>query len=130
MMITIDRKFYRFLQGMILALLCVFRVSAQTRDITINNDHENTYLFNLTAGYDPFLITDTFDGANSVVSADIDDDGDNDVLGAARFGDDIVWWENLDGSGFSWTNHVIFSFFNGAQSVVAVDLNQNGNMAM
>ncbi len=35
----------------------------------------------------------SFDGAYSVYAADIDGDGDRDILGAAYFGDDITWWK-------------------------------------
>ena len=35
-----------------------------------------------------------FDGAISSTAADVDGDGDLDVLGAANAADDITWWEN------------------------------------
>jgi len=38
-----------------------------------------------------------FDGAASVYAADVDGDGDLDVLGAAQNADDIAWWENRGG---------------------------------
>ena len=34
----------------------------------------------------------TFGGASSVFAADVDGDGDTDVLGAALEDDDITWW--------------------------------------
>ncbi|MCK4594301.1 hypothetical protein KAU45_07350, partial [bacterium] len=48
-----------------------------------------------------------FYGAVSVYAADVDGDNDLDVLGAARDANDITWWENLDGSGTSWTEHTV-----------------------
>lgn len=36
----------------------------------------------------------TFDRAYSVHAADLDGDGDMDVLGAAGIADEITWWEN------------------------------------
>ena len=39
----------------------------------------------------------SFGGAFSVHAADVDGDGDLDVLGAAVFADDIAWWENRGG---------------------------------
>jgi len=39
-------------------------------------------------------IAANFDGANSVYAADIDSDGDMDVLGAAWGADEITWWES------------------------------------
>jgi hypothetical protein len=56
----------------------------------------------------------------------MDGDGDVDVLGAARFADDITWWEN-DGSE-SFTEHTIDGSFNGAISVYATDMDGDGDV--
>jgi hypothetical protein len=69
------------------------------------------------------IIDDNFFGARSVHSIDIDDDGDMDVLGAGTFADAITWWENLDGSGASWAEHIVDGRFDGAYSVHAEDVN-------
>src|SRR5690606_13217084 len=45
------------------------------------------------------IISTTANGARSVFSADIDNDGDMDVLSASFSNDRIVWYENLDGFG-------------------------------
>ena len=69
-----------------------------------------------------------FDGAWSVSSADIDDDGYMDVLGAGYWADDITWWENVDGSGTSWTEHTVDGDFDGAWSVCFADIDSDGYM--
>jgi FG-GAP-like repeat/Secretion system C-terminal sorting domain len=69
-----------------------------------------------------------FDGAWGVYSADVDGDGDIDVLGAATFADDITWWENLDGTGLSWFEHTVDGEFGGAISVYAEDVDGDGDM--
>ena len=43
------------------------------------------------------IITTAADGAQSVFAADVDGDGDTDVLSASRDDDKIAWYEN-DGS--------------------------------
>ncbi|MCK4593379.1 VCBS repeat-containing protein, partial [bacterium] len=63
-----------------------------------------------------------FDGAHSVYAADVDGDNDMDVLGAALDVNDITWWENLDGSGTTWTEHTVDGNFDGAVSVYAADV--------
>lgn len=52
-----------------------------------------------------------------------------DVLGAARFGFGgyIVWWENVNGSGISWSEHII-DYFSNAASVYAEDMDDDGDM--
>jgi len=69
-----------------------------------------------------------FDGANSVYAADVDGDDDIDVLGAAYYACDITWWENLDGSGTSWTEHLVDGDFDSACSVYAADVDGDDDM--
>ena len=69
-----------------------------------------------------------FSGAMSIYSEDIDGDGDMDVLGAAYTHDDITWWENIDGSGTSWTEHTVDGYFDGARSVYSEDVDGDGDM--
>jgi hypothetical protein len=69
-----------------------------------------------------------FDGAWGLYSADIDGDGDIDVLGAAWWDNDIAWWENIDGLGTTWIKHTIEGEFRHAASVYADDINGDGDM--
>ena len=73
-------------------------------------------------------ISTTFNRAFSVYAADIDRDGDMDVLGAAITDNDISWWENTNGDGTSWTKHTVDGSFGGARSVYAADINNDGFM--
>ncbi len=65
--------------------------------------------------------------AFAVHSADLDDDGDADVLGAAYHGDDITWWENLDGTGSQWHERLIAGDFDGAHDVAVADMDNDGD---
>jgi len=69
-----------------------------------------------------------FSNAMSVYSEDMDGDGDMDVLGAAYGANDITWWENIDGSGTSWVEHIVDGGFNGAVSVYSEDIDSDGDM--
>jgi len=51
-----------------------------------------------------------------------------DVLGAAYADGEITWWENVDGSGTSWTEHIVTEEFYGAFSSYSVDVNGDGYM--
>ena len=72
-------------------------------------------------------LDDSFNYARSVYAADLDGDGDIDVLGAAENANDIIWWENTDGIGTEWTEHIVDSDFDGANSVYAADVDGDGN---
>jgi hypothetical protein len=74
------------------------------------------------------IIDDYFQSAKSVYSEDIDNDGDMDVLGAAYHADDITWWENVDGLGTAWNEHTVDGNFDGARSVYAEDIDDDGDM--
>ena len=74
------------------------------------------------------VIDGDFYGARSIHSGDIDGDGDMDVLGAGYSTDDISWWENVDGFGTIWTEHIITLSFDGAHSVYSEDIDGDGDM--
>jgi FG-GAP-like repeat/Secretion system C-terminal sorting domain len=75
-------------------------------------------------------VDDEFNNTHCVYAVDMDDDGDIDLLGAAHthFDDDIIWWENLDGSGVNWVRHVVTSNFFGAESTYAIDMDGDGDI--
>jgi hypothetical protein len=83
----------------------------------------------LRLGYDHtiYTIDDAFNGVRSIYSADVDDDGDMDVLGAACLADDIAWWEN-DGTGTGWIKHLVDGNCNWANSVYSEDIDGDGDM--
>ena len=74
------------------------------------------------------VITASADGAHSVFGIDMDGDGDTDVLSASRYDDTVAWYENLDGSGGSFSTHVITTSADGARSVFAIDMDGDGNV--
>ncbi len=51
------------------------------------------------------LVEGSFEDARAVCAADVDGDGDTDILGAA-YSDGIAWWENGD-----WTEHSVDDSF-------------------
>lgn len=67
---------------------------------------------------------------NELHSADIDSDGDLDIVSCAvSFGtDEIVWWENADGSGTEWIKKVIEGGISNAQSVFPADIDGDNDI--
>ncbi|MBN2587201.1 MAG: T9SS type A sorting domain-containing protein [Candidatus Fermentibacteraceae bacterium] len=72
------------------------------------------------------LVDDDFEYAKSAAAADMDIDGDTDIIGAAQFIDEISWWENTNGIGTGWEKHLIDGRVGGATSVCPADINGNG----
>jgi hypothetical protein len=69
----------------------------------------------------------TADGAKSVFAADLDGDGDLDVLSASYRDDKIAWYENTDGLGTFGVQNVITSDADGASSIFAADMDGDGD---
>lgn len=74
------------------------------------------------------LVEGGFDEANSVVTADMDGDGDLDILGASGGDDEVTWWENVLGDGSSWTEWEVDDGFWEARSARASDVDGDGDL--
>ena len=67
-------------------------------------------------------------GPRDAHGADIDGDGDLDVISASISDDKIVWYENLDGQGNFGNQNVISSSADYAQSVYPSDIDGDGDL--
>ena len=74
------------------------------------------------------IITDAAYGARCVVAADLDGDLDLDVLCATAQGDRVMWFENRSGLAWFSDARVIGLDVDGATSVVAADLDLDGDL--
>ena len=79
-------------------------------------------------GWTERVISTAANGAHSVYAADVDGDGDMDVLSASVNDDKIAWYENDGASPPGWTTRTISTGANGAQSVYAADMDKDGDM--
>ncbi len=70
----------------------------------------------------PFVVESLTIGLHSVILMDMDGDTDIDILYAKFNSDRIAWYENVNGTGFSWIDHAITSNADGAYSVFATDI--------
>ncbi|NER14147.1 BspA family leucine-rich repeat surface protein [Leptobacterium flavescens] len=77
------------------------------------------------------IISTRADGAVSVHAADLDEDGDMDILSASFIDDKIAWYENLGGGNFGdaqSNQRIINKYADGATSVYTADLNNDGDL--
>ena len=101
------------LMTIVALLLVLILTPAYARDVPFTGKHS---------------VDDSFGGAADVTTADMDGDGDLDILGAADSDDDIAWWENTAGDGSAWSKHLVDGNFNGAQRVTAADVDGDGDL--
>ena len=73
-------------------------------------------------------VANNLDGPICVNSEDIDGDGDMDIIAAIWVDDEVIWWENANGSGTSWTVHNIDNTCNGPRSIHSVDMDKDGDI--
>ena len=73
------------------------------------------------------VISTTAHGAYCIFAADLDGDGDIDVLSASVIDDKITWYESDGGSPPAFTERVISTTALGAQSVFATDVDGDGD---
>lgn len=74
------------------------------------------------------IISDSADGAYSVISTDIDGDNDMDVISASEFENKIAWYKNIDGKGNFSSENVISSTANTVRYLLAVDVDADLDM--
>ncbi|HNO79730.1 MAG TPA: VCBS repeat-containing protein [Phycisphaerae bacterium] len=74
------------------------------------------------------IITADADGATSAIAADLDNDGDLDVLAACQFADELTWYENTDGKGTFGLPRGISTEVDRPNSVFAADLDGDGDL--
>ena len=74
------------------------------------------------------LVSTTADFATGVYGADLDGDADVDLLSSSFFDDTIAWYENDGASPPSFTRHTVSTTADGARSVFAADLDEDGDM--
>ena len=74
------------------------------------NDHVSIWRNNGDGStFTKTLIYDNADFVLSVTAVDFDRDGDIDVASASFFDGHINWYENIDGEGYVWKNHTIYT---------------------
>ena len=81
------------------------------------------------------IVEPQFYGANRVIVADIDGDGDLDLVSDAYLAysipgqdDDVIWLENVDGHGETWIHHSIDADYMDVLAVDVADIDGDGDL--
>jgi hypothetical protein len=104
-------------------------------DVVASSSNDNVFAVHVLAGapavgFSTIVLDTTFAGPHDVETADVDGDGDMDVVGAAWSADAVLWFEN---DGMMWPSfavHVIGvgSPFVGCRRAVPVDVDGDGDL--
>jgi hypothetical protein len=86
-----------------------------------NTDGQGTF------GREQFIARNDTVGVESVAAADLDGDGDQDVLSASALDSKVAWYENMGAGRFARQRHVT-SDANAADSIFAGDLDGDGDL--
>ncbi len=78
--------------------------------------------------FTPQVISDTATGVRAIDVADVDGDGDPDVLSAITGAHTVAWHENSGLPPFTFTSHVISDTMRSPQSLHAADLDGDGDV--
>jgi hypothetical protein len=78
-------------------------------------------------GFSTEIVDANMLGANAVVAADIDNDGDNDIVAATRDGSGLIKWYENDGLG-NFAIHLIEQGYWGIQKIFATDMDSDGHI--
>ena len=86
-----------------------------------------------TTGWVTSYVSSWYVVPRDIIATDIDGDGDMDIVASIWYTDikkagDIVWYENLDGQGTFSSSKTIDTRVDNAQSLVANDLDNDGDM--
>ncbi|MEP2935746.1 MAG: T9SS type A sorting domain-containing protein [Gilvibacter sp.] len=76
----------------------------------------------------PNVIDVFFQESHSVRAADLDNDGDMDIIATSASLDRLVWYENLDGLGNFSNDKIISTTTDGAFSAIAIDIDNDGDL--
>ena len=70
----------------------------------------------------------SFASPYQTVPADVDDDGDLDLVCSSHNDDGIAWWENLDGTGTAWQRTDIDPVFDAVNTLEMADVDGDGDL--
>jgi hypothetical protein len=101
-------------------------------DIIVASGGDNSIVWYQNTGGGPWgwlknVVDDQFAGARSVVSYDLNNDGYNDLIGAALSANQLSVWYNSGTNPVQWTKQIVDNTIGGAHWVHIVDLDNDND---
>ncbi len=103
----------------LITIILIFNNSVINSQINSNSETINFIEHNVTTN---------FDRVSGLFIADIDNDNDQDIIGAAINDNEVAWWRNDGGNPIQWTKEVIDDNYGGAIYLCAEDINGDGHL--
>ena len=113
-MLDIEQRFAWY-TGLLLLLAFLFMVNS------IGVAAESQFL-------SPVVVTSASPGTFSIVAVDLDKDGDVDLVVASSMNDTVAWYENIGGTGQTWSVHSVTSVADGVVGVNVADVDRDGDV--
>lgn len=101
-------------QIVLLIIILILNASA------INSQNKKN---NETINFIEHNVSNNFDRVSGLFIADIDNDNNQDIIGAAINSNEVAWWRNDGGNPIQWTKEVIDDNYGGAIYLCAEDIN-------
>jgi hypothetical protein len=76
------------------------------------------------------VIDSSYTSEQWVDAADMDNDGDLDIIGSAQRSNSVIWWENSTGGSADWVKHVLTNDFDNSFGAYAADMDGDGDLDM
>ena len=106
------------------AIVLVIIILILNASITNSQNKKNSGTINFVE----HTVATNFDRVSGLFIADIDDDDDQDIIGAAINSNEVAWWRNDGGNPIQWTKEVIDDNYAGAIYLCAEDINGDGHI--
>ncbi len=102
-------------------------------DLLSSSERDNTIAWyanrlRVGRGFEKFIVSNNAPGVHAAIAVDVDMDGDQDIVAAVEYTDQIIWYESSGGFTPAFTPHLVSPFADIAHGVFADDIDGDGDV--